>query len=176
MHRVCSAWIVKTNIEARSCSRESAYYLHNVRLSVCPPISARMPLGRLPWSLILGMFMQIDRETSDLAKIGHFTRRPKYVSLFAVIKIRREADLCNTQYLTMTCNSTVHLEGTVPFPFQECMWTCHNSTLYVHCLSCLYHTWNTRIKYGNNILFEIWIKKRSYSGRQTLSKVVQLIL
>jgi len=43
-------------------------------------------------------------------------------------------------YLTVTYNSTIHLEGTVAIPFKECMRTSHNGTLYVHCVSCLYHT------------------------------------
>jgi len=49
---------------------KSAYYLHCARLSVCPHVSARLPLYGFLWNLILGNFMKICRETQNLVKIG----------------------------------------------------------------------------------------------------------
>lgn len=65
-------------------SCEKRRYIH-VLLSVCKHVSAQLPLDEFVSNLILGTFLQICRGTPNLVKnreknVGHFTRRPKYVS------------------------------------------------------------------------------------------------
>jgi hypothetical protein len=64
-----------------------AWWLRHFRASVCPHISARLPLHGFSWNLILGGFIKICREIQTWLKSGkniwHFTRKPKDVFIFA---------------------------------------------------------------------------------------------
>ena len=47
----------------------------SVRSSICPIISALLPLDRLTWNLMSGIFMKICRAHLNIIKIRHFTWR-----------------------------------------------------------------------------------------------------
>jgi hypothetical protein len=50
---------------AYSCKAPVSYVM-----SVCPHVSARLPMGEFPWSLMLVTFMKVSWENPDLLKIG----------------------------------------------------------------------------------------------------------
>ena len=74
----------------------------SVNLTVCPHVSAILPLGTFPWISILGAIMKFGRKIQIWLKsdksIGQFTIRPKYVLLSSATWIcHKSLFLCKTQ-------------------------------------------------------------------------------
>jgi len=69
---VMKLWYSSTSYWARShsCEKKTIIFVSSVYPSVCPQISARLPLDGFPWNLILGTSMKIWREPPNLFKIG----------------------------------------------------------------------------------------------------------
>jgi apolipoprotein N-acyltransferase len=58
---------------------KSVCWLRRFSSSVCPNVSARLPLDGFPWNFILRTYMKICRDNPSLVNILHFTWRPKCV-------------------------------------------------------------------------------------------------
>jgi hypothetical protein len=92
--------------------------------SVCPHESAR-----LPWWLLMGTFMKICPQISNLIKIEQIFRiiyMKSYVSSIVAGEINSLCkELCANldifTLLTVTCSSTAHIACIVVFPIQQCM-------------------------------------------------------
>jgi hypothetical protein len=61
---------------ARSHNREKSL---SSSPTLCPHVSARLPLNESSWNLILGTFMKIRPGNTNSVTIVHFTLRPKQV-------------------------------------------------------------------------------------------------
>jgi hypothetical protein len=69
---VCVFACKMTSSSARSHKQRKAFssFVMSVRTSVCPHVSARLPIDWVSWSLIMATFMKICPETLNFVQIG----------------------------------------------------------------------------------------------------------
>ena len=66
----------------------SISFIMSVCWSLCPHVSARLPLDGFPWNFILATFMKICRETPNLVKTGKNIRQFKWKLTLYIFSIK----------------------------------------------------------------------------------------